>query len=167
MERVLKVTLKNGRFENVSLVRSRAMRSVKAKNNGTTEIAFRMALVRMGIGGWTTECCLPGKPDLLFPKQRLAIFLDGCFWHGCSKCGHIPKTNSLFWQTKISLNRKRDRKNTRLLRIKDWKVIRIWEHSISQKSALQRILVKVRKRLFVKKPKHVSKTKKAHLSKLL
>ena len=158
VQRVLKLTLKNGRFENVSPVRSQAMRAVKGKNNSTTEIAFRMALIRAGIRGWRTGCCLPGKPDVFFPEQRLAVFLDGCFWHGCPACGHIPKTNSGFWQTKISLNRRRDRKNTRILRNDNWRVLRIWEHSLSQKSRLQRIVLQIKNK-FSYGNEHVSKTK--------
>src|SRR6185369_6146091 len=116
MERLLSATLPGGRFQNVSEGRSRAMAAVKGKNNRTTEIQFRMALVRGGITGWVTHASLPGKPDIYFPKAKVAIFLDGCFWHGCERCGHVPKTNHRFWATKIRRNQERDRKNSRLAR---------------------------------------------------
>ena len=137
MERLLKHTLPDGRFLNVSLTRSRSMAAVKGKNNSTTERILRMALVRSGISGWITHASLPGKPDIYFPKQKIAIFLDGCFWHGCSTCGHIPKTNTLFWATKIERNRQRDQKNTRLLRGQGVSVIRAWEHSLRSRRHLK------------------------------
>lgn len=132
MERLLKQTLPDGRFSNVSVTRSRSMSAVKSKNNLSTERLLRMALVRSRIRGWITHADLPGKPDIYFPKERLAVFLDGCFWHGCSRCGHIPKTNTLFWATKIKRNRQRDQKNGRLLRGQGVLVIRAWEHSLQK-----------------------------------
>lgn len=140
MEKLLRATLPEGRFSNVPKVRSLAMAAVKGKHNRTTEIQFRMALVRAGITGWVTHSELPGKPDVYFPKARIAIFLDGCFWHGCGRCGHVPKTNSLFWATKIGRNQTRDRKNSRLLRNEGIYVIRAWEHTLSEPTQIRRIL---------------------------
>jgi DNA mismatch endonuclease (patch repair protein) len=144
MERVLKATLPGGQFDQVSLVRSRTMAAVKGKHNRTTEIQFRMALVRAGIRGWQTHAVLPGKPDVYFPKTRVAVFIDGCFWHGCKRCGHIPKTNSVFWATKINRNQMRDRKNTLLLRRNGIRVIRTWEHSLSRRTKLERVVKQLR-----------------------
>ena len=143
MEKLLKATLAGGRFSNVSKVRSQAMAAVKGKHNRTTEIQFRMALVRAGVTGWVTHSKLPGKPDIYFPKARIAIFLDGCFWHGCGRCGHVPKTNSLFWATKIGRNQARDRKNSRLLRKEGVYVIRAWEHSLNDTAQLENILARI------------------------
>ena len=140
MEKLLRTTLPGGRFSNVSKVRSQAMAAVKGKHNRTTEIQFRMALVRAGVTGWMTHSKLPGKPDVYFSKARIAIFLDGCFWHGCGRCGHVPKTNSLFWATKIGRNQTRDRKNSQLLRKEGIHVIRAWEHTLSEPAQLGRIL---------------------------
>jgi DNA mismatch endonuclease, patch repair protein len=140
VEKLLKETLPDGRFLNVSVKRSRSMSAVKSKNNSSTERLLRMALVRSRISGWVTHANLPGKPDIYFPKEKLAIFLDGCFWHGCSRCGHIPKTNTLFWETKIKRNRQRDQKNGRLLRGQGVLVIRAWEHSL-QKSRNLALLI--------------------------
>src|SRR5688500_15793960 len=97
MEKLLRETLPGGQFLNVPKVRSRAMSAIRGKNNRSTEIKFRMALVRAGISGWSIHENLPGRPDVYFSGARVAVFLDGCFWHGCARCGHIPKTNSLFW----------------------------------------------------------------------
>ena len=144
MEKLLRATLPEGGFPNVSKVRSRAMAAVKGKHNRSTEIQFRMALVRHGVTGWVTHANLPGKPDIYFSEAKVAIFLDGCFWHGCERCGHVPKTNSLFWATKISRNRNRDRRNSRLVRKAGIRVIRIWEHSLNNPYQLQRILRRIR-----------------------
>ena len=143
MEKLLRATLPEGRFSNVPKVRSLAMAAVKGKHNRTTEIQFRMALVRAGITGWVTHSELPGKPDVYFSKARIAIFLDGCFWHGCGRCGHVPKTNSLFWATKIGRNQTRDRKNSRLLRREGIHVIRAWEHTLSEPAQRGRILERI------------------------
>src|SRR5688500_8391319 len=105
MEAALKKFLVGGKFHNVSVARSRSMAAVKGRNNRSTELTLRMALVRAGVGGWRTHTAvLPGKPDVFFPAANVAVFLDGCFWHGCLRCGHVPKTNSLFWREKIGRN---------------------------------------------------------------
>ena len=69
----------------------------------------------------------PGKPDFLFSKERLAVFVDDCFWHGCPRCYRRPKSNRKFWDAKVDYNRKKDRRFTRQLRAKGWRVWRIWE----------------------------------------
>jgi DNA mismatch endonuclease (patch repair protein) len=108
------------------------MRAVKGKGNKTTEQAVRLALVREGIDGWIMHPThVPGKPDFFFPDANLAIFVDGCFWHGCARCGHIPKVNSSFWRAKIERNRKRDAATTKRLKADRVKVLRFWEHEIS------------------------------------
>ena len=79
------------------------------------------------------------KPDFVFPKLRTALFVDGCFWHGCPKHGTKPKTRASFWLAKIMGNKARDRRVNRLLRGKGWKVLRIWEHELAKKN-LPRLL---------------------------
>ena len=131
MEKALRKTLKNGKFSGVSVTRSKAMSAVKGKGNKTTEVRFRLALVRSGISGWKMhESGIIGKPDFYFPVQKIVIFIEGCFWHGCPKCGHIPKTNTEYWREKIARNKKRDKSITRKLRYRNYKVIRIWEHEL-------------------------------------
>lgn len=133
MERALRKHLKLGAFTDVSESRSRAMSAVKGRGNRTTEVPFRMALVRAGIRGW---CIHPrdiiGCPDFYFPRYRVAVFLDGCFWHGCPRCGHFPKTNGKFWKMKILRNRSRDAAKRAALRKEGVRVIRIWEHEIQR-----------------------------------
>ena len=69
--------------------------------------------------------------DILFPKQRLCIFVDGCFWHGCPNHFKCPKTNATWWQEKIQANRVRDRRQIALLKTAGWRVARVWEHEIT------------------------------------
>jgi DNA mismatch endonuclease (patch repair protein) len=84
---------------------------------------------------------LPGKPDFAFAKQKVAVFVDGCFWHGCPKCYTRPKTNRAFWDKKRTDNMARDKRVTRQLRRQGWKVIQIWQHSLqkSPSACLNRI----------------------------
>src|SRR5882724_9281179 len=93
MERHLKNKLPGGCFSNVSSTRSRIMSSIRGKSNKSTEAVLRSKIVRAGIRGWTMHPPhVPGKPDFYFHRENVAVFVDGCFWHGCGKCGHIPKT---------------------------------------------------------------------------
>lgn len=75
---------------------------------------------------------ITGKPDIVFRRKKIAVFIDSDFWHGHPKYGHIPKTNSDYWKNKIENNKKRDKKVNKGLRNKGWKVIRIWEHEIKK-----------------------------------
>jgi DNA mismatch endonuclease Vsr len=138
--------LPSGRFLDVPESRSRTMAAIRGKNTRSTEIALRMALVRSKLSGWRLHAAeLLGKPDVIFPNERVVVFVDGCFWHGCKDCGHIPKTRSSFWSAKIMRNKLRDRKATRRLRQQGLKVIRIWEHSlddpITARKAIRKITV--------------------------
>ena len=145
MEAILKSKLKHGKFIGVSLSRSRIMSSIKGKSNITTERTLRLALVREGIAGWKLHRKdIPGSPDFYFPHWLLAVFVDGCFWHGCPKCGHIPRIRRSFWQTKISRNRLRDRRTrSRLLR-QGIRVMRFWEHDLRDSKGLDRVVAKLR-----------------------
>ncbi len=73
------------------------------------------------------------RPDFVFPKLRLAIFVDGCFWHGCPKHETRPQNNAAFWRKKFARNKARDRLVTRTLRQNGWRVLRIWEHELARK----------------------------------
>ena len=112
--------------------RSKIMSNIRSKGNKSTELKFRMIMVRAGISGW---CVHPkditGNPDFAFPGFSTAIFVDGCFWHGCPVCGHIPKSNSKYWQIKILRNIERDKKLRSQLQVEGWKVIQFWEHGLA------------------------------------
>lgn len=131
VERALKAHLLDGKFEGTTLQRSKSMQAVQGKDNRTTERRLRLGLVRAGIRGWKIRPKgLIGNPDFFFPAQSLAIFVDGCFWHGCPICGHLPRANSAFWKEKIGRNRERDAKTSSRLTEHGFRVVRFWEHQL-------------------------------------
>lgn len=119
--------------------RSWIMAQVKSSGSKSTEEKFRVLLRQHGITGWRRNFPLLGKPDFVFPKARLAVFVDGCFWHGHPKKCRMPKTNRDYWEKKIGRNVSRDRAVSRELRTRGWKVLRIWEHRVSDASTLKRL----------------------------
>ena len=122
------------------------MGKVRGRGNRSTEGRLRFALVRAGIDGWRLHAKdIAGRPDFYFTEERLAVFVDGCFWHGCRKCGHVPKTNSAFWKKKLERNRMRDRRHTRTLEKQGTLVIRFWEHELRE--SLTDCVQKVRTRV--------------------
>lgn len=111
--------------------RSRNMAAIRSKGNQTTEIAFSKLLRKKKITGWRKHSrYVIGTPDFIFPKQKVAIFIDGCFWHGCPRCKTQPKTNRTYWKAKIANNQKRDKEVKKQLTQDGWKVLRFWEHEI-------------------------------------
>ena len=84
------------------------------------------------------------KPDFVFRAHRLAVFVDGCFWHGCPIHGTQPRQNAKFWREKIARNRARDRLVNRTLRAMGWRVFRIWEHELRRKNE-RRLLGRLRR----------------------
>jgi DNA mismatch endonuclease (patch repair protein) len=148
LERKLKKLLPDGVFKDVSPTRSRTMGAIKGKHTKSTERKLRMILVRAKIKGWKLHASnLPGKPDFYFPEHKLVVFVDGCFWHGCPRCGHIPKTNSPFWAAKLKRNTERDRKYKKLLKELGLNVIRIWEHSLKDIHEIETTLKKISRAL--------------------
>jgi DNA mismatch endonuclease Vsr len=79
---------------------------------------------------WRRNQSVFGKPDFVFPKLKLAVFVDGCFWNDCPKHGTHPKNNRAFWKNELRRNKKRDRLVNRTLRARYWRVLRIWEHQL-------------------------------------
>ena len=131
MERALKLTLKYGRFSGVPKTVSEQMRAIHGHGNRSTEQRLRMALVRVGQSGWVTRPrSVPGTPDFYFPSDRVAVFVDGCFWHACPKCGRVPRSNHPYWSAKLAGNRRRDRRTDRQLRATGVKVLHLWEHEL-------------------------------------
>lgn len=103
------------------------MSRIRGKGNRSTEVALLHLLRMHHLTGWRRHLPLPGKPDFAFPREKVAIFVDGCFWHGCPNCSTVPTTRREFWVKKISENKRRDRRVSRALRSKGWSVVRIWE----------------------------------------
>lgn len=113
--------------------RSRNMSAIRSRGNKSTEKAIRFRMIRAGLSGWKLcTAALPGKPDFMFEDARVAIFLDGCYWHGCPKCYRAPTSNTGYWSGKFLRNKQRDRRVGRLLRRGGWKVVRVWEHEIER-----------------------------------
>ena len=121
-------------------VRSKIMASVRSRGNTTTELPLGRILWAAGIRGYRKHWRVAGKPDFAWPGRKVALFVDGCFWHGCPKCKYPPRTNTEFWIDKIQTNQARDRRVVRKLRSEGWKVVRIWECSVKKPSTLARIV---------------------------
>jgi DNA mismatch endonuclease, patch repair protein len=115
--------------------RSEIMSKIKAKGNVSTEITLARLLRKEKLSGWRRHNNkVYGNPDFSWQRLKIAIFVDGCFWHGCPRCSNLkPKQNRQFWKKKIGGNIKRDELVTKTLKSKGWKVIRIWEHDIERK----------------------------------
>lgn len=111
--------------------RSRIMSRIRAKNT-SPELKLRKALWHAGLRGYRIHYKLVGKPDIVFTKSRLAIFVDGDYWHGYlwTKKKKIPPRK--YWQAKIKGNMERDKKYTRQLKKDGWKVLRFWEHEVNK-----------------------------------
>jgi DNA mismatch endonuclease (patch repair protein) len=124
--------------------RSRIMASVKSRKNKSTELSFIAILREKGITGWRRKYRLIGKPDFVFPRIKTAVFIDGCFWHGCPSHCRMPSSNVNYWDNKIEKNKIRDKKITKALKMKGWQVIRIWEHEIKE-GTFQRKLNQINK----------------------
>jgi DNA mismatch endonuclease (patch repair protein) len=123
--------------------RSYAMSRIRSRGNRSTELALAVAMRAAGISGWRRNTALRGKPDFTFPRFRVVVFVDGCYWHGCPKCALAAKSNTDYWSAKLERNRRRDKENARQLRKNGWAVVRIWEHELKEqpKKCVNRIRV--------------------------
>lgn len=117
-------------------IRSRNMAQIRSKGNQSTELRLAKALRSGGVVGWRRQLPLPGKPDFVFKNQRLAIFVHGCFWHGCKHCYREPTSNVAYWTAKLLRNMRRDRQNARRLRNKGYRVLTIWECELKNKGSV-------------------------------
>ena len=133
--------------------RSRNMASIRSQGNATTEHAFLKLLHSERITGWRRHVPLPGKPDFVFHVGRLAVFVDGCFWHGCPSCYRPPRRNRKYWKDKVTRNRLRDRLVSGELRRRGWRVLRIWEHSLKDAAQHGRLVRRLRRALLLRPPK--------------
>jgi DNA mismatch endonuclease (patch repair protein) len=115
--------------------RSELMSRIRSCGNAATELRFIRLLTDSGITGWRRNQKIFGKPDFVFQKIKLAVFVDGCFWHGCPKHCKIPAGNRAFWKKKFAANKSRDHRVSQELRKLGWRVIRIWEHDFAKRGA--------------------------------
>lgn len=119
--------------------RSAVMRAVKSRDT-KPEIAVRRLVHGMGLRFRLEGAGLPGKPDLVLPRHKLAVFVHGCFWHGhdCPRGARAPKTNRDYWLAKIARNKARDARVKRELRAMGWRVFVVWECALRDRSKLER-----------------------------
>jgi DNA mismatch endonuclease (patch repair protein) len=109
------------------------MSKIRGRGNKDTELALMKLFRQHGITGWRRHQKVFGKPDFIFKQVRLALFVDGCFWHGCPKHCKIPAGNRAFWKKKFAANKARDGRVNRELRKLGWRVVRIWEHDLAKR----------------------------------
>jgi DNA mismatch endonuclease (patch repair protein) len=121
--------------------RSNVMRQVKSSSNKSTELKLIVFFKTNNIKGWCRNYKLFGKPDFTFPKQKIAIFVDGCFWHGHDCRNTRPKDNADYWTKKRERNIKRDKEVTETLQNKGWTVIRLWECELKKEELLKEKLI--------------------------
>ena len=136
--------------------RSEVMSRIRSRGNKDTELALVKLLREHKISGWRRQIEIwkaeSGKqkfkvrPDFVFKEARLALFVDGCFWHGCPKHATKPKNNRAFWRRKLAANKARDRLVNLALRRAGWRVLRVWEHELAKKNEAK-LMRKIQKAL--------------------
>lgn len=128
------------------LRRSQLMSRVRSTGNQTTEMRLASLLRTAGVAGWRRHQPLPGRPDFVWPKAKVTVFVDGCFWHG-HICGRnvTPSTNAKAWRDKIERNQARDRRVTGVLQQRGWTMVRIWKCSLANDPC--RCLGRIRRQL--------------------
>lgn len=114
--------------------RSEVMSRIRGRGNKDTELKLASLLRRNRITGWRRHRRMFGRPDFVFPERKLAVFVDGCFWHCCPAHSNLPANNAEFWKAKLSANKRRDRLVGRILRGRGWRVLRIWEHELARRN---------------------------------
>jgi DNA mismatch endonuclease (patch repair protein) len=118
--------------------RLKTMRAVKGKGTKLERRLWAM-LAGMGLKGWRKNVSdISGKPDVVFSSQRMVIFIDGCFWHGCPICSRkLPQTNREYWERKINRNIELAKLHNEQLQRDGWTVVRIWEHEMTNKAIIR------------------------------
>jgi DNA mismatch endonuclease Vsr len=114
------------------LQRSRTMAAIPSSRT-SLEQRLAAAMWAAGLRGWRRTKRVEGtRPDFVFTRPGVAVFVDGCFWHGCPECGRRPATNSAYWTAKLDRNVARDREQTQRLEDAGWEVIRLWGHEVTR-----------------------------------
>jgi DNA mismatch endonuclease (patch repair protein) len=116
--------------------RSRIMARIRSNGNQTTELRFVRILRDHRISGWRRGIKLPGRPDFVFAKHKVVVFIDGDFWHGNPRGFRLPKSNCKYWEAKIKGNKNRDRRINKELKKMGWRVVRFWESSLKNEQAI-------------------------------
>lgn len=113
--------------------RSDVMSKIRSSGNRSTEVKLIGIFKEANISGWRRKYDVKGHPDFVFMQKRVAVFVDGCFWHGHNCRNTVPKGNTDFWNAKISKSMQHDSEVTRLFENRGWKVLRIWEYELKKK----------------------------------
>lgn len=123
--------------------RRKTMQAVKGRGTKLEKSLWAM-LAGMGVKGWKKNASnIIGKPDVVFFSQRVAVFIDGCFWHGCPYCQRkLPRTNQEYWERKIRRNVELSQLYNRKLREVGWTVVRIWEHEMVDRAIIRKRIVR-------------------------
>jgi len=129
--------------------RSAVMSRIKGKDNKTTEVAFIILLKANSIKGWRRQWPVAGRPDVAFPKEKIAVFVDGCFWHQCPRHRKIPESNRSYWMEKFRAGKAKRLKDKRLLRAGGWTVLEVWEHDLKDDAGKANVLGRVHEVLSV------------------
>ena len=129
--------------------RSYNMSRIRSKNT-KPEIKFRKLLYEAGLRGYRLNSKLKGRPDIILTRCRLAIFIDGCFWHKCPRHCRFPSSNVNYWTKKINGNVRRDRNVEKELKKRKWIVIRFWEHDLKGGRSLSLKLTRLKKAIQIK-----------------
>ena len=116
------------------------MGQIRSAGNRETEGRFLEILKLNRVTGWRRHFPLVGKPDFAFPNKHVAVFVDGCFWHGCPKHIRFPHSHRAYWRNKIAMNIRRDKRVRYRLRMQGWRVIRFWDHQLGDTAAVMRRL---------------------------
>ena len=124
--------------------RSEVMSHIRSKNNKSTELKLIKIFKEYGITGWRRNYNVKGHPDFVFLQKKIAVFVDGCFWHGhrCQK--HTPNENKDFWEKKLKYNKRHDKVTAELFQQRGWTVIRIWECEL-KKGRRKALLLKIKR----------------------
>lgn len=110
------------------------MRQVKSKKNKSTELRLIKIFKQNGISGWRRNYQVKGHPDFVFPKRKIAVFVDGCFWHGHDCRNTRPADHQEYWQKKRERNISHDKEVTAMFEARGWTVLRVWECELKRKN---------------------------------
>ena len=116
--------------------RSEIMSLIKSKDS-KIEVLFRKELRKQGFRYSKNSSKYFGKPDIVLLKHKTVIFIDSCFWHGCKKHCRIPAVRKKYWTEKITRNKERDKEVNKHYKIKNWEVVRVWEHNLKKTSTIE------------------------------
>lgn len=125
--------------------RSGNMARIRKFGNASTEIRLMRLFRAQGITGWRRHLPLPGRPDFTFPRRRVVVFVDGCFWHRCPACNWLPGSNTDYWLPKLARNVRKDRQTDAQLKAAGWTILRVWEHALKRQPG--RVLSRIQKAL--------------------